>query len=71
MQVKTTFHLIATAFLLVFLTAAHGQGTLSTTQQSRIDTVVADTLKATGAPGASIVVVQDGKIEQFMVEQAE
>ncbi|MBL8207063.1 MAG: beta-lactamase family protein [Blastocatellia bacterium] len=62
MQIKKTFPLIATAFLLVFLIAAHGQSTLSTTQQSRIDSVVADTLKATGAPGASIAVVQDGKI---------
>lgn len=62
MRVKKTFHLIATAFLLVFLTAAHAQSSLSGTQQSRIDSVVADTLKATGAPGASIAVVQNGKI---------
>ena len=64
---KFRLRIIATWFILVLaiLTiapATHGQGALSSTQQARIDSVVADTLKATGAPGASIAVVKDGTI---------
>ncbi len=64
---KFRLRIIATWFVLVigFLTTApvtHGQGALSSTQQARIDSVVADTLKATGAPGASIALVWEGKI---------
>lgn len=48
--------------ILAAAPAAYGQGALSSTQQARIDSVVADTLKATGAPGASIAVVWEGKM---------
>ena len=58
---------VAAWFVLVtaILTTAsvtHGQAALSSAQQTRIDSVVADTLKGTGAPGASIAVVWEGKI---------
>lgn len=54
---------LLTIFAVFFaLTTAQGQSPLSSAQQARIDGVVADTLKATGAPGASIAVVQDGRI---------
>ncbi|MBS1810867.1 MAG: beta-lactamase family protein [Acidobacteria bacterium] len=64
MRVKTTNHFFLRSLIViaVLTITAHAQATLSTAQQSRIDSVVADTLKATGAPGASIAVVRDGKI---------
>lgn len=56
---------LATLFICAIAfttTIAHGQPSLSTAQQTQIDNVVTDTLKATGAPGASIAIVWDGKI---------
>lgn len=60
LSVVTWFVLVLA--LLTTTHVTHGQGALPSAQQARIDSVVADTLKATGAPGASIAVVWEGKI---------
>ena len=51
------------AFLAaLLLPAAAGAQPLTSAEAAKVDAVVADTLKATGVPSASIAIVRDGKI---------